>query len=191
MKASILVALAAMAFAPYACSGDPDDTPTPKVEVNGTEKVGSVSLDLLGTDTAGQAYRLRNAIFQLYPYYYPYPPDDGGFGNLTLSSETDPDATSIQSRLVPGEYQVYLQDGWYLEKLTPAGAEPVAQSVLLSPAFQYVYIYHQSTTYVNYAFGVDGKLIDFRHGDINISISIERPADGAGGSPGTVDAAAD
>ena len=95
MKASILVALAAMAFAPYACSGDPDDTPTPKVEVRGTEKVGSLSLDLLGTDTAGQAYRLRNAIFQLYPYYYPYPPDDGGFGNLTLSSETDPDATSV------------------------------------------------------------------------------------------------
>jgi hypothetical protein len=62
--------------------------------------------------------------------------------------------------------------------------------VLLSPAAQYVYIYHQSTTYVNYAFGVDGKLIDFRHGDIDISISIERPADGAGGSPGTVDAAA-
>jgi hypothetical protein len=37
---------------------------------------------------------------------------------------------------------------------------------------------------VFYGFGVDGKTIDFRHGDINISIGIEHPNQGEGGSAG-------
>jgi hypothetical protein len=42
--------------------------------------------------------------------------------------------------------------------------------VLLSPATQYACICDRGNTAVDYRFGVDGTLIDFRHGDLDIGI---------------------
>jgi hypothetical protein len=59
------------------------------------------------------------------------------------------------------------------------------ESVLLTGRQQYAYIDDNSSAEVTYRFGVDGKLIDFRHGDLNIDIAIEHPGDNepdAGGS---------
>jgi len=185
MRTSILIASALLSFA---CSSDPEDSPEGEGK-SSQERFGELSLELIGADTAGQSYRLRDASFELYNYYSPFPAEDGGSGIQTISSETDPDAPSIRTRLLPGSYNLNLTPGWYLEKLSPGGAERVAQSVLLSSPSQYVYIYDRNTTSVNYSFGVDGALIDFRHGDLDISISIEHPDAGAGGGPGEADAA--
>jgi hypothetical protein len=148
-------------------------------------------LELLGADRAGHPYRLRNATFQIYNYYTSFPVDDGGDSNRTVSSDADPDATTIKTRLLPGSYSVTLQNtDWFLEKITPTGGERVAKSVLLSPASQYAYIYDRSTTEVDFAFGVDGTLIDFRHGDLNIGITVEHPDEDGGNSPVGVDGGA-
>lgn len=171
--------LAATAVLSMACSSTPKDAPANE-KVSVAEPTGQLSLDLVGADSAGQAYRLSHATFQIVPYYVSYPGDGGG--TVTLSSDTDPDATTISTRLLPGSYLVTLEDpGWSLAKVTPQGDEPVAQSVLLSAASQYAYVYDRWTTQVNYSFGVDGTLIDFRHGDLDISISVEHPDDPDGG----------
>jgi hypothetical protein len=98
----------------------------------------------------------------------------------------------ITRRVVPGSYYVTFQTGqpWYIEHVTPRGPERVSQAVLLSNVSQYANVYDRGTTSVFYRFGVDGQVIDFRHGDIRIGITVERPNEGVGGfgsagSPGT------
>jgi hypothetical protein len=148
---------------------------------NSTNELGALSFELTASDTSGRQYRLRNAQFNVTGYTS----WDGGFSNTVLSSETDPDAPAISTRLVPGSYNVGLGGNWYIERITASGPERVAKVALLSEPYQYVYIYRDGTTYVTYRFGVDGDLIDFRHGDLNISIQIEQPGDpGVGGCGG-------
>jgi hypothetical protein len=105
---------------------------------------------------------------------------------LVLSSDDNPEAAVITQRLLPGYYNVQLLDGWTLEQLTAAGPIPVEKALLLSPNYQYAYVWDGGVSQVVYAFGVGGDLIDFRHGDLAISISVEQPGDhgcstGAGG----------
>jgi hypothetical protein len=167
---------------------------------------GSLTLALTAVDSGGVQYRLRNAEFQVtgypdgYPYYPPYVVDDdggmsaggrGGSGgypgyvDITLSSETDPEAAVITKRLVPGSYNVFLSNSdWYLERTTEDGTERVEQAVLLSSPYQYVYVYDGGVTQVNYRFGVDGELIDFRSGELQIGIEIEKPGEHCPGGYG-------
>jgi len=77
---------------------------------------------------------------------------------------------------------------WYIEHVTANGAERVSQAVLLSNPSQYAYVYDRGSTSVFYQFGVDGKTVDFRHGDINIRIGIEHPNEGVGGIGGSAGA---
>ena len=51
------------------------------------------------------------------------------------------------------------------------------QAVLLSSPNQYAYIYDGGTTGIAYRFGVDGELIDFRSGELQIGIEIEQRGD--------------
>lgn len=162
------------------------------------QKLGHLSLSLTGTDSRGRQYRLRNAEFYVYggyyypysdypyddypyptkPGYYPYPGSDGGAGFSTLvSTETDPDAASINLTLVPGQYYVQLQGEWYVERLTENGAERVERVVLLTDPYQYTYIYNGGYSYLPFRFGVDGELIDFRHGELAIAAEFELPED--------------
>jgi hypothetical protein len=177
MKTWLLVTSALLSFA---CSSEPGGTPGGQ-KPSAAEPVGELSLELLGADRAGHPYRLRNATFQIYTYYSSFP-TDGGDQTKTVSSDADPDATTIKARLLPGSYGVtLLNTDWFLEKVTPTGGERVAKSVLLSAVSQYAYIYNRSTTEVDFEFGVDGSLIDFRHGELNIGISVEHPDEDAGG----------
>ncbi len=180
---------------------------------------GAVKLALTAADSAGVQYRLRNAEFEIRGYpdgYYPgmWWEDDGGvsagaggrpgyppgYVSIVVSTETDPDAAFITTRLIPGSYDIaLLNDDWYLERTTADGVERVEQAVLLSPRYQYVYVWDGGVAYVNFTFGVDGELIDFRSGELQIGISIEKPGEhcpgggfggfggfgGAGGRPGT------
>lgn len=139
----------------------------------GTEPLGALELHLSGTDSHGQEYRLRNAEFNIVDYSY-YGQSNNY--NETVSSDTDPNAEFIQTRLVPGQYYVTLSNRlWYLEKLTPNGPERVDNAVLLSDTTVYTYVYENSTSDAYFSFGVDGDVIDFRHGKLRIGISIEHP----------------
>jgi hypothetical protein len=167
------------------------------------EKTGSLSLALTATDSSGELYRLRSASFAIYgypQYYFPSSSpgasgaggsgDEGYYYSETVTSESDPNAAVITRRVVPGSYYVTFDTSrpWYIEHVTASGAERVSQSVLLSTPTQYAYVYDRGSSSVFYQFGVDGKTIDFRHGDINIRIGIEHPNNGAGGQAGAAGA---
>jgi len=162
-----------------ACSGGPNVTPAGK-QGRAELQLGELSLSLIGSDRAGQSYRLRNANFDIDAYYLTVPTEDdaGAITHQVVSSDANPDADSIRTRLLPGTYSVRLDNhDWFLEKVGTSGNERVAEAVLLSESQQYAYIYDRGSTEVTFRFGVDGKLIDFRHGDLTIDIAIEHPGD--------------
>lgn len=174
------LSLAMMIMIGTACT---QASPLPEDRTSGNRagELGSLSFELTATDTKGRQYRLRQAEFNVQGYA---PWGDGGVTSTVLSSETDPGAAVISTRLLPGYYNIWLGGNWYIERITANGPERVEKVVLLSEAYQYAYIYHQGTSYVTYRFGVDGELIDFRHGDLNISIGIEQPGDPVDGCGG-------
>lgn len=156
-------------------------------------KVGNLGIALTGVDGQGQEYRLRSASFEIsgYPdYYYDDSPAAGAGGSGSeptyytevVSSDEEPDAATISRRLLPGYYYVYMMNtDWYLERLLPGGPERVEQAVLLSARQTYAYIWDGSSRTVSYRFGVDGELIDFRSGQLDIAIVVEQPNEGGGG----------
>lgn len=171
-KTSVVIGVLLASLA--GCAGNTASHP-PKQE----EEVGKLALNLVGTDSHGQQYRLRNAEFDIQGYSY-YGDSYNQF-STTLSTETDPNAPVIETRLVPGQYSVTLGNKlWYLEKLTANGPERVEHAVLVSSAYQYAYIYEHGTTDVYFTFGVNGELIDFQHGKLRIGINIELPEDDGG-----------
>lgn len=58
--------------------------------------------------------------------------------------------------------------------------------MLLTSTCQSAYVYDQGVSTVNYRFGVDGELIEFRAGDLQIGISIEQPGEGAPDAGGLI-----
>lgn len=171
-KTSVVIGVLLASLA--GCAGNNASHP-PKQE----EELGTLALYLVGTDSHGQQYRLRNAEFDIQGYSY-YGDSYNQF-STTLSTETDPNAPRIETRLVPGQYSVSLGNHlWYLEKLTADGPERVEHAVLVSSAYQYAYIYDRGTTDVYFTFGVNGELIDFQHGKLRIGIKIALPEDDGG-----------
>ncbi len=95
----LLTALAVSIFTIGGCSQSPTD-----------DSIGSISLNLTGTASSGNVYRLRDAVFNI-----------SGPAAATLSSETDPDATALVQTLVVGDYTVDLQNGWRMERVETDG----------------------------------------------------------------------
>jgi hypothetical protein len=109
--------------------------------------------------------------------------------DTTVSSEDNLDTARISLTVIPGQYNVELTSpDWYLERNTEGTWERVEQAVLLSPVYQYAFVYDKGVSAVNYRFGVDGELIDFRSGELSIGIEIEQPGEGApdAGFPGGI-----
>jgi hypothetical protein len=173
--------VAIMATACAACAGQ---TPSDQQQ---DDVLGTLALNLVGSDRHGTQYRLREAEFDVTQYnYYPQPVQNV----ITLSTETNPMASTLDAKLPPGTYTVTLSNRlWYLERLSSNGPERVENSVLLSEASVYTYIYDRGTTDVYFTFGVDGELIDFRSGKLRVNIQIELPDDDAGTPPPDNDAA--
>jgi hypothetical protein len=162
-------------------------------------KTGALALALTGSDAHGVAYRLRNATFEIYgcpgggDYSVAaagapgsaFAGSGGSAGGpvmnpcvwTTISSEDNPDAAVLTKRLVPGYYTINLQGDWYLEEMTSAGPQRVAQALLLNGSTQSTYVWDNGNAMVSFQFGVGGDLIDFRHGDLSIGIQVEQPGD--------------
>src|SRR5690242_13701614 len=129
--------LIAVAVAVTACA---DTAPSQDPAPNQEQAVGNLTLNLVGADSDGREYRLRNAVFNIsgqpeFPFPgFPFPyPDSGAGSSQTVSTETNPDAPVISLRVIPGNYYVNLQStDWYLERLTGGNWERVEQAVLLS-----------------------------------------------------------
>ena len=182
MRSCVLIGCGALLLASCTQAAEPDSE----------SESGVLSLALTAQDSKGTNYRLRNAEFEVfgYPDYQQFPPPimggSGGWGGggsdyyyqETFSTETDPDAETITARLIPGYYNITLANSdWYLERTTDAGTERVEKAVLLTSRYQSTYVWDQGVAQVNYRFGVDGELIDFRSGELRIGIEIERPGE--------------
>lgn len=163
------------------------------------DELGTVALPLTSNGPSGVQYRLRNATFQITSPYYYY-----GVGGSTseipvaagaptvdpvnpmptvVSSETDPDANSIEVELEQGTYQIYLQPGWSMERLENGVATPV-EAQLLNNSWQWVWVSPHSTSWVSYQFGIGDHAIWF-NGKLNIDMQVyENPDEYYGPSYG-------
>jgi hypothetical protein len=142
-------------------------------------EVGSLQMSLTGVDADSRQYRLRGATFDISGTRY----NDFQSVHATLSSEGSADGPTLSTRLVYGYYSVaLLPDGWYLERITSEGAERVERALLLSSPAQNVSIQQGFVSQVGFQFGVDGDVIDFYSGGLDITIGIQHAPDaGAGG----------
>ncbi len=161
----------------------------------GPEEHGTLSLPLSTQGPSGTTYRLRDATFLIRSEYYYYG-DVGGEGGggtgpnvITVSSETEPDASAISVSLERGYYYVQLQPGWRIEKVEDGVATDV-EATLLSSDTQWTYVAAHSTRWLEYQFGLGGRSLWF-NGNLNLQIQVyEKPSDlyggggdGAGGDP--------
>ena len=150
------------------------------------EPTASVQLALTGVDGEAQRYRLRNAAFAINGSTFDPPYQSI---NTAISSEDDLENDFLTTRLLPGSYTISLTNAdWYLERLHEDGsAERVEKAVLLSSPSVSFFASQGSTAQVYFLFGADGDLIDFRHGDLQIGISVQRPTqEGAAGTSPTM-----
>jgi hypothetical protein len=113
------------------CSSDPVDR----------GDLGTLRLPLGTHGPSGTEYRLRDAVFQISNYYYyEEPSGEGGAGSssntYTVSSEDDPNASSISVSVEGGSYYVQLLPGWHMEKVEGGEASDV-EATLLSGATQW------------------------------------------------------
>jgi alpha-tubulin suppressor-like RCC1 family protein len=129
-----------------------------------SDRVGTVSLELR-KDVDGVAYRLRDGVFSVLLVGSTTPVD-------TIQTEANPDATSIQRSLAPGNYNVNLASGWRLEKQTTTGFTNVgAQLVSQNPAV--VTIVDGQITETAFAFQTDGGVtVVIGNGTLSLAIDV-------------------
>jgi hypothetical protein len=167
-----LAVLASLALS--ACSGAPNQAGAEKAEV------GELGMSLLSVSPQGITYRLRNANFDITPeYYYWYysTPEQPTPESVSVTSETDPDATSINLSLEQGYYYVYLNTGWYIERVEADGTATEVEAQLLSGNTSYLYVYPHSTSWASFNFGIGDRELWF-NGDAQITINVyENPDD--------------
>lgn len=120
---------------------------------------GEVRLSLTG-NSESHRYRLRDADFAI-----------SGPVELLLSSESDPNADELSADLPVGDYEVALQDGWFLEREIDAGFETVmAELISDNPvAFDIV---DDEKTFVSFRFRA-GEVVNLGEGRLGIGIEIE------------------
>jgi hypothetical protein len=135
---------ASLGCSPGGAASDPPLTPE-----------GSLTL-ALRTEALGAVYRLRDATFEVT-----------GPEQVTLWSETAPDAPLIRQSLRTGAYQVVLQPNWRLERSTDGEASfATVMAQLTSHPAKSFNVLGGRTTPVSYQFRVAGR------GDLELSIEV-------------------
>jgi hypothetical protein len=153
-------------------------------------EVGSLSLPLATHGPSGQKYRLRDATFEIRnPYSYGSAGEGGASSQqITVSSEDDPTADTINVSLEEGYYIITLQPGWQLRKVGNGGGGTDVEATLLSGESQWVYISPHSTSWAEFQFGLGDREL-WLNGDLNIEIQVHEDPDdyygGYGGFGGT------
>ena len=132
---------------------------------------GKVSMQLTG-QTNGNSYRLRNARF-----------DVAGPQSITLDSESDLTAATLNATLSTGNYTITLEPGWSLER-NDMGTFEVVNATLASMNPQSFQILGGGTTNVAFQFSTDGTLVTIGTGQLSVSIGITETGMSGGGGMG-------
>jgi hypothetical protein len=163
-------AVIACAILPSACSRDDrgGGVAAPQAET------GTLKMKLQTTSESGKVYRLRAASFSVNSFF--------GSNTITLSSETDPTKSVLESFLNPGSYQIQLMDGWFVEQVDELlGSATFVPATLLSSSFQFFDIQSDQETFVKFDFEVDGQRVGFGPpGRLIVGIGVHE----RGGNPG-------
>ena len=139
-------------------------------------QTGTVGLPLSAVSPSGVEYRLRNAVFNLWGW-----PDrcyDEGCEpyEQMVSSEDYLDQPAITLDLLAGGYDIFLEDGWELEKIVD-GVGEVVEAQLLNGNYQYTWVQPYRTTWVTYQFGIGDEELWFT-GQLQIQMEVyEDPED--------------
>lgn len=149
-------------------------------DVRGT---GQLNLALETQGPSGVTYHLRHASFRIQreANYYEETAGNGPDAVDTIvSSDSDPNASTVTVSVEEGIYLLQLLPGWSFEKQGPNEAEPV-EATLLSAASQTIYVRARSSTWAAYDFGIGNREF-WLNGKLNIGIYVEEPSEaGAGG----------
>jgi hypothetical protein len=116
----------------------------------------------LAAEVDGVSYRLRDAQFDIV-----------GPATLSIDTEDDPDATSVQRVLASGGYTLTLRDGWRLERrLSPELPFETVDATLVSPNPTSFGIAEDETANVAYVFSADGATVPIGRGNLNLTIQV-------------------
>ena len=161
MKKSLILAWILATLALAACADIPvDSRPT-----------GSMRMALAATGPDGATYRLRSALFEV-----------SGAAKVSLDSESDPSANVLSTEVPAGDYDVMLNDGWYIEREANGQVGPV-NAVLTSVNPQHASLASQGPSDVVFTFDVNNLPVVFSPGKLNVRIEVLA----CDGSPGQWD----
>ncbi len=170
----------AMAWVVTGCSGKTEEQ---------SDASGTLGLPLKTYAASGVEYRLRDAEFSVWGYPESCWSGDGAceYYEATIDGEDYLDQDSILLDLEAGDYEIYLNPGWRLEKTEDGETEEV-EAVLLNGDYQWVWVSPRSTSWVSFEFGVGDREI-WLNGQVNLTIEVyEDPDDyywwGSGGAGG-------
>lgn len=155
-----------------ACSGN--DTSRIESALEPESSTGQLELSLTARGASGSLYRLRRADFQVFK-------QDFSFFTF-LSSENDPQATTLEATLDTGDYQIDLFTGWFLEKVIDGVNTPVSAQ-LISPSTQFFNIQTNEETFVSFRFETNGEIVEFGQGRLVVQLEVEETT-GGGTQPG-------
>jgi len=163
-RLSVGIALLASAFSSsVGCSHKPKQD---------LSRAGQLKVALRGISNSGAEYRLRNATFHI-----------SGNSEADVSSDSDPQVAAIAVQLAPGNYQVEILPGWYLEKARPDGTFVAVDAVLVSDNPIAFTIVSLQTTSVQFRFTAGPEVIPVGDGTLTITIAVDDSVGGGGGAP--------
>lgn len=171
-------AILASSFLVAGCNSE--STGTPNKGDDSTVETGAIGLPLSAVSTTGVEYRLRNGEFNLWGWPNDCWEEDCEYYDQTISSEDYLDQPSITLDLMRGEYDVYLNPGWQLEKVVD-GVGEVVEAQLISSEYQYAWVQPYQTTWITFQFGVGSEELWFT-GQLQLNMEVyEDPEDYYGG----------
>jgi hypothetical protein len=118
---------------------------------------------LVGSAPSGTVYRLREAVIML----------QGPLSTQFFETEHDPDRTSITASVPPGDYFVFLQEGWFLERLNADGTATRVEATYLSDNPQFFLVRSFETTRVVLRFRAGEDVVTMDPGQVDIVIEVE------------------
>jgi hypothetical protein len=124
---------------------------------------GRVDMALVGQAPSGTVYRLRDAIITV----------EGAASTHFFDTEDDPNRTSLALDVVPGDYSVFLQEGWRLERIAAGGTATTVEATYLSPNPQHVTVFSFLTTHVELRFRAGTDIVVMDPGTIEIEVVVE------------------
>lgn len=136
-----------------------------------TESAGTLELSLVATSANGTTYRLREATFNV-----------SGTQSASLSTEDDPDATTLGVDLRAGDYLVRLASGWRLERAAPGGEFSPINATLISTNPVAFTVHRDQTTNVRFTFAAGEDVVEFGTGAVAIDIAVVDEQTGGGGN---------